>query len=79
MPKIVPVDAECLQHSRQIDDYCLGNLDPSAVERLEEHYLICPSCADQVATTQEFLWAFRSMFAHPNSSYQNSRNYSSSG
>ncbi|MCC6293086.1 MAG: zf-HC2 domain-containing protein [Bryobacterales bacterium] len=68
MPKFVPVDAECLQRSHQIDDYCLGNLDPSAVERLEAHYLFCPSCAEQVATTQEFLWAFRSVSARTESS-----------
>lgn len=52
-----------------IDDYCLGKLDRSTEERLESHYLSCPSCAAMVATTQDFLWAFRSTFARPDRQY----------
>jgi len=69
MPKTVPVENGCFQRSMLIDDYCLGKLDRSTEERLESHYLSCPSCAAMVATTQDFLWAFRSTFARPDRQY----------
>jgi hypothetical protein len=69
MPKTVPAENGCFHRSFQIDDYCLGKLDRSAEEHIEEHYLTCPSCAAQVANTQDFLWAFRYTFAAVNKKY----------
>ncbi|MEP7362451.1 MAG: hypothetical protein ABI972_04280 [Acidobacteriota bacterium] len=63
MPKTVPAQNGCFQRSLLIDDYCLGKLDRSMEAHMEEHYLICPSCAAEVANTQDFLWAFRFTFA----------------
>ena len=70
MPKTVPAENSCFRRSLLIDDYCLGKLDRSTEEHLEEHYLGCPSCAAQVATTQDFLWAFRYTFPLVNEKYQ---------
>jgi len=41
------------------ESYCFGRLSPQDQETFENHYLLCPRCAQLVESTQEFLDVFR--------------------
>jgi len=41
------------------ESYCLGRLADTEQKAFEDHYLICPRCAQLVEATQDFLDTFR--------------------
>ncbi len=56
----MPEQFSCLSKTEDLaEDYCLGRLDREAAIAFEDHYLVCPSCAQTVESTQDFLMSFR--------------------
>ncbi len=45
--------------SEVADLYALGQLTPAQAREFEDHYLVCPSCAQAAQLAQEFVIAFR--------------------
>ena len=52
-----------IARARTVDRYLLGRLSPEEAERFERHYLACPECLAELATTEALVGGLRDVAA----------------